>query len=254
MSTRRVPVHETNSGNDRELSVARQSGNYGGVTIQRRASRLPADEDPNRFGTVPFYASIGKAFVTMCAVVPVLFVVEVLDQASHHRLDSLGGLRPLTVHGLVGIVFAPFLHVSFLHLYGNAIPLILTGTFVLAGGGVRFVKVTAFVALVSGLGVWFFGTGTTVGASGVIFGYIGYLFTRGLVAGSWWNFAVALLIGGLYGWQVSGVIPSSDTSVSWQAHLFGFIGGVLAAVLFGRPRQDRVKPPLPVDAPVSPAI
>jgi membrane associated rhomboid family serine protease len=222
------------------------------VTIETRPTRVPASDDPNRFGTMPFYAAIGKAFVTMCAVIPLLFVVEVLDQASKHRLDS-AGIRPRTLEGLAGIVLAPFLHVSFLHLYGNAIPLILTGTFVLAGGARRFLKVTAFVALASGLGVWFLGTGVTVGASGVIFGYIGYLFIRGLVAGSWWNFAVALLIGGLYGWQVSGVIPSSDTSVSWQAHLFGFIGGTLAAVLFGRPRQDRVQP-MPADAPVSPAV
>jgi membrane associated rhomboid family serine protease len=224
------------------------------VTLQTRPSRLPAAaDDPNRFGTLAFYASIGKAFVTMCAVVPILFVVEVLDQASDHRLDAAAGIRPLSLPGLSGIVLAPFLHVSFLHLYGNAIPLILTGTFVLAGGGWRFVKVTAFVALASGLGVWFLGSGVTVGASGVIFGYIGYLFIRGLVAGSWWNFAVALLIGGLYGWQVSGVIPSSDTNISWQAHLFGFIGGMLAAVLFGRPRQDRVRP-APAAAPVSPAV
>ena len=233
------------------------------MTLQTRPSRLPAPDDPNRFGTPAFYASIGKAFVTMCAIIPVLFLVEVLDQASDHRLDS-AGIRPLHLEGLAGILFAPFLHVSFLHLYGNAVPLILTGTFVMAGGGRRFVKVTGFVMLASGLGVWFLGKGVTVGASGVIFGYIGYLFIRGLVAGSWWNFAVALLIGGLYGWQVSGVIPSSDPNISWQAHLFGLIGGMLAAVLFGRPRNDPAvrpsQPPpgtgtqAPPAAPVSPAV
>ncbi len=209
------------------------------MTLPTRPPRAGPAGDPNRFGTVAFYAAIGKAFVTMCVIVPILFVVEIIDRASGHQLDTIGGIRPLSLQGLAGIFVAPFLHVSFLHLYSNAIPLILTGTFVLAGGTRRFATVTLFVALVSGLGVWFLGTGITVGASGVIFGYIGYLFIRGLIAADWWNFAVALLIGGLYGWQVSGVIPSSDTSISWQAHLFGFIGGMIAAGLFGRPRQDR---------------
>jgi membrane associated rhomboid family serine protease len=189
-------------------------------------------DDPNRFGTTAFYASIGKAFVTMCAAIPVLFLIEVLDQASGHRLDAEGGIRPRSLIGLDGIVFAPFLHASFLHLYSNAIPLILVGTFVLASGGKRFLRVTAFVALASGLGVWFLASNTTIGASGVILGFVGFLFMRGIVERSWWNFAVALLIGGLYGWQISGLIETRDPNISWQAHLFGLIGGLIAAVLF----------------------
>ena len=105
---------------------------------------------------MPFYASIGQAFVTMCAVIPVLFGVELLDQALHHRLDYDGGIRPRSLDGLDGMIFAPFLHANCLHLYGNSVPLILTGTFVLAGGGKRFLWVTAFIALISGLGVWLF--------------------------------------------------------------------------------------------------
>lgn len=216
---------------------------------------MTGPEDASRFGATAFYAAIGKAFVTMCAVVPVLFVIEVIDQASGHRLDAEGGIRPMSLPGLDGIVFAPFLHASFLHLYGNSVPLILTGTFVLANGGKRAAQVTAFVALTSGLGVWFLADPNTVtiGASGVIFGYIGFLFMRGLVERSWWNFAVALLIGGLYGWQVSGAIPSSDPSISWQAHLFGFIGGLLAALLFRARKRVRAPQPDP-EAPTLPDV
>jgi membrane associated rhomboid family serine protease len=203
--------------------------------------------DPNQFGTTPFFASIGRAFVTMCFVVPVLFVIELIDQATHHHLDRDAGIVPRQLSGLDGIVFAPFLHASFLHLYGNSVPLILTGTFALAAGGRRFLGATVFIALVSGLGVWLTADSHTytIGASGVIMGYLGYLLMRGLVERSWWSLAVALLVGGLYGWQISGVVPNSQ-GISWQAHLFGFIGGVVAAILFRRrrPTSTTVAEPL----------
>lgn len=206
----------------------------------------PPIDDPNRFGSMSFYAAIGKAFVTMCAVVPVLFAIELLDQAMNHRLDADGGIRPRSLGGLDGIVFAPFLHANFLHLYGNSVPLILTGTFVLAGGGKRFLKVTAFITIISGIGVWLFAPAhsVTIGASGVIFGYLGYLFARGIVERDWWNIAVALLIGLLYGWQFSGLVPG-EKSISWQAHVFGLLGGLVAAVLFRRrkPKPEPVADP-----------
>lgn len=218
----------------------------------------PSDDDREKFGTEPFYAALGRAFVAMCAVIPILFLIEFIDQETHHALDADGAIVPLSVRGLDGIVFAPFLHVSYLHLYGNAVPLLLTGTFVLAGGAKRFFMVTAFIAVISGLGVWFLGSRPTVGASGVIFGYLGYLFMRGLVERNWWNIAVALLIGLLYGWQISGVLPGDD-NVSWQAHLFGLIGGLVAAILFRRRRPRRIRPApasaddLPATIPLPPA-
>jgi membrane associated rhomboid family serine protease len=191
--------------------------------------------DASRFGTEAFYASIGRAFVAMCAFVPILFAIELVDMQLDGRLDQTGGIEPHRISGLDGVIFAPLLHGSYSHLVGNSIPLILMGTFVLAAGGSRFLASTALIALVSGLGVWFFGeSGTvTVGASGVIFGYLGVLLMRGLVEHSWWNIAVGLLIALLYGWQLLGVLPT-DERISWQAHLFGFIGGLVAAIVFRR--------------------
>ena len=191
----------------------------------------PSDADRDKFGTEPFYAALGRAFIAMCAVIPVLFLIEFINRATSNSLDNEGAIVPLSVRGLDGIVLAPFLHISYAHLYGNAVPLLLTGTFVLAGGARRFLFVTGLIVLISGLGVWFFGDAPTVGASGVIFGYIGYLFMRGLVEHNWWNIAVALLIGLLFGWQIDGVLPGNH-AVSWQAHLFGLIGGLAAAILF----------------------
>jgi membrane associated rhomboid family serine protease len=200
----------------------------------------PDSDEIERFGSVPFYAALGRAFVAMCAVIPVLFLIELLDRATGHHLDQVGGIKPHEISGLDGIVFAPFLHASFVHLYSNSVPLIMTGTFVLARGTKRFFLVTAFIVVLSGVGVWLLGSSGTVviGASGVIFGYVGYLLARGIVERSLWGIAVGLLIGLLYGTQISGVLPT-DQHISWQAHLFGFLGGMVAAVLFRR-RRARV--------------
>lgn len=200
-----------------------------------------ADDEPQRFGTEPFYASLGRAFVVMCAVVPVLFLIEVMDWATPgYSLAQAGGIRPKQLDGLDGILFAPLLHANFAHLYANSIPLILLGTFVLAAGMKRFLWSTALIMLVAGLGVWIVGSAGSVhvGASGVIFGFLGLLLTRGIVERSWWNVAVALLIGMLYWWQMFGMLPGQER-ISWEGHLFGFIGGVLAAILFRRRKRKR---------------
>jgi membrane associated rhomboid family serine protease len=196
-----------------------------------------AEGDPSRFGTVAFYATLGRAFVIMCGVIPFLFAIELVDRGTGHQLDAAGGIRPHQLYGLDGVLFAPLLHANFNHLYGNSVPLLLTGTFVLATGGRRFLGVTAVVALCSGLGVWLTGdpNSVVIGASGVIFGYLGFLFVRGIVERSWWGIAVGLLISLLYGTQLAYVLPT-DQRISWQAHLFGLFGGVVAAVLFRRRR------------------
>lgn len=194
-----------------------------------------AGGDPNKFGTEAFYASLGRAFVAMCAVVPVLFVIEALDVWLGAGFDYSAGIIPRRIDGLDGVFFAPFLHHGFDHLYSNSVPLILLGTFVLAAGVRRFLYSTLVIILVSGLGVWFTGSPNTVvvGASGVVFGYLGLVLMRGIVERTWWNLGVVLLVGLLYGWQLVGILPT-DALISWQGHLFGFIGGVLAAILFRR--------------------
>src|SRR5258705_6671998 len=146
----------------------------------------------------------------MCFFIPVLFAVELLDRQLDHRLDYDGGIIPHKIQGLDGIIFAPFLHLNFEHLYGNSVPLIITGTFVLATGLGRFLGITGLIALVSGLGVWFTGDPGTVvvGASGIIFGYLGYLLVRGIVERSLWGVAVGVLVGLLYGAQLVLLLPT----------------------------------------------
>ncbi|WP_233604379.1 rhomboid family intramembrane serine protease [Micromonospora sp. HM5-17] len=201
----------------------------------------PYSRDPHRFGTEAFYASLGRAFVAMCAVVPVLFAIEALDVWLNAGFDAGAGIIPRHLEGLDGVFFGPFLHHGWDHLYGNSVPLILLGTFVLAAGARRFLYSTLVIIVVSGLGVWFTGSpqSIVVGASGVVFGYLGLLLMRGIVERTWWNLAVVFLVGLLYGWQLLGVLPT-DELISWQGHLFGLLGGMLAAVLFRRrrPRDD----------------
>jgi membrane associated rhomboid family serine protease len=196
------------------------------------------DDATARFGTDAFYASLGRAFVTMCAVIPVLFLIEAVDRGTGGYLDAAGGIIPHHLDGLDGVLFSPFLHAGWAHLYGNAVPLILVGTFALAGGAKRFIYSTALIMLISGLGVWFVGSPNSVviGASGVIFGYLGLLFARGFVERSWWNLGVAAFIGLLYWYQVYNLVPN-DQQISWQGHLLGLIGGAVAAIVFRRRRR-----------------
>lgn len=199
------------------------------------------EEAATRFGTVAFYASLGRAFVTMCAVIPVLFFIEVIDIGAGGYLDVVGGIIPGRLDGLDGVLLSPFLHAGWDHLYGNAVPLILVGTFALAGGAKRFVYSTVLIMLISGLGVWLLGSpnSVVVGASGVVFGYLGLLFARGFVEHSWWNLGVAAFIGLLYWYQLYNILPT-DARISWQGHLLGLLGGMIAAVVFRR-RADRLR-------------
>ena len=210
------------------------------VTFPPGADRV--DGDAGRFGTTAFYAALGRAFVVMCAVIPVLAMIELLDQATGGQLDLLFGIRPRAIAGIDGIILAPLVHADFNHLVANAAPMVLLGTFVLAAGTRRFLLATLLIAVVSGLGVWFTTPSNylVVGASGVIFGWLGLLLVRGIVEHSLWNLGVTLVVGLLYGWQVFALLPS-ERQVSWQGHLFGFIGGAVAAILFReRPARARI--------------
>ncbi|WP_344076110.1 rhomboid family intramembrane serine protease [Luedemannella helvata] len=203
--------------------------------------RGPAVDSPDRFGTPAFYAAIGRAFVAMCALVPILAVVELGDRLTGGLFLRVGGIRPRRLDGLDGIILAPFLHASWDHLVVNSAPLILLGTFVLAAGWRSFLLSTLIIAVISGIGTWLLTPENTivVGASGVVFGYLGLLLARGVVERSLWHVAVGALVAVLYGWQIL-LIDPANTQVSWQAHLFGFVGGLVAALLV---RTRRSLPP-----------
>ena len=131
-----------------------------------------------------------------------------------------------------GIVLAPFLHTGFGHLLLNSLPFVILGGVVLLGGLAVFWKVTAFVTLAGGLGVWLFAGSFSnhIGASGLIFGYLGFILGRGAFQKSvgWMLIACAILAA--YGGLLLGVLPL-QAGVSWQSHLFGLLAGIAAARL-----------------------
>lgn len=183
-----------------------------------------------------------RSAVVMAVIIATLYVVEAIDTAMNNRLDA-DGIVSRDADGLVGIVFSPFLHDGFAHLTSNAVPGAVLGFLLLLAR--RFVIATAVVWIVSGVGVWLFGpTGAiTIGASGIIFGWLAFLLVRGLFNRSPLQILLGVLLFLVYGSVLLGVLPNNN-GVSWQAHLFGAIGGVLAAsLLAGRDRRSRQRDP-----------
>ncbi len=173
--------------------------------------------------------------VLLFGLIGTMWAVEISDLLPFAHLDRFG-IQPRTLSGLVGILCAPFLHAGFGHLLANTIPFLVLGGIVLLGGSRVFWSVTLLVILMGGLGVWLFAPKFTnhVGASGVIFGYFGFLMARGFFERSvrWILTACAIFV--LYGGLLFGVLPLRS-GVSWQGHLFGFLGGIIAARLLFSP-------------------
>jgi len=140
------------------------------------------------------------------------------------------GIVPRTTDGLLGIFVAPFLHANLNHLIANTVPFLLFGWLVMLRDRRHFAVVTLLAILGSGLVSWTLGAPNSIhiGASGVVFGYFGFLLLAGWYARSAGSIALSLLVGVLWGGTVFGVLPGTP-GVSWQGHLGGFIGGVLAA-------------------------
>lgn len=164
-----------------------------------------------------------------------LYVVEMLDQLSGSRLQELGGLEPRETDGVDGILFAPVLHGPWEHLMANTVPLVVFGFLLLLAGVRRWLAVTAVVWLVGGAGVWLTGGAGTVhiGASVLVFGWLCYLLLRGVFSRQAGQLALGAVLLLVYGGVLWGVLPGQP-GVSWQGHLFGAIGGGLAAWWLGR--------------------
>jgi membrane associated rhomboid family serine protease len=180
-------------------------------------------------------STAGTAFQVILLFVGGLYLVELLDQLSGSRLQSAGGLEPRERDGIDGILFAPALHGPWDHLVANTFPLLLFGFLLLLAGVRRWLTVTAVVWLVGGAGVWLTAEPGTVhvGASILIFGWLSYLLLRGVFSRHPGQLAMGVLLLVIYGGVLWGVLPGQP-GISWQGHLFGAIGGGLAAWWLGR--------------------
>jgi len=184
------------------------------------------------------------AVLVMTVLLAGLWVVEVLDQLSGNALDAYG-IRAREVDGLPEIFTAPLLHAGWDHLASNSVPFFAFGLLVLLGGVARWVVSTLVSVVSSGLLAWLLTPAGTIvlGASGVIFGWLTYLLVRGVWSRRPGQVALAVVILLVYGGLLWGVLPGA-AGVSWQAHLGGAVGGVVAAWALHR-RDVQARPVAP---------
>ncbi len=178
-----------------------------------------------------------RAAVLSASFVVLLYVIELADVIADHRLDRLG-VEPRSADGLWGVLFAPVLHGSWTHLEANTLPALLLGFLVLFSGIAKGLQATAVIWVVGGVGVWLFAGSSSIhlGASVLIFGWLVYLMGRGI-----WTHKIGQILLGLvlflgYGTLLLGVLPG-EPGISWQGHLFGAVGGGLAAWLVALERE-----------------
>jgi membrane associated rhomboid family serine protease len=184
-----------------------------------------------------------EQFSILGGFVALIWVLEILDNLLFQRILRGGldqfGVYPRTFLGLRGLVFAPFLHGSYYHVAANTVPFLVLGWLIMLRNTADFWSVSVVSALVSGLGTWLFGRSAYhIGASGMIFGYFGYLLFRGYFERSITAIAISLIVIFAYGSMIYGVLPTQPW-ISWEGHLFGFIGGAIAAKLLVDQQQSQ---------------
>lgn len=160
-----------------------------------------------------------------------LWILEIADAVVlGNDLDQYG-VQPRSDEGLVGVLLAPLLHGGWAHLWANTVPVMVLGFLTLITGVARGLLATAIIWLVAGLGVWLVGGSNTVhlGASGLVFGWITYLAVRGFLNQRPNEVVIGIVVLLLYGGVIVGVLPGQP-GISWEGHLFGALGGVVAAV------------------------
>jgi len=165
----------------------------------------------------------------VAAMATLMWLSEILDAILPADLDAYG-IAPRSGDGLTGVLLAPFLHGGFGHLLANTVPLLVMGAAIALGGLARVLAVTLIVAATSGVGTWLVAPAATVhiGASGIVFGYAAYLLVRGFFSRDLIHLGVGLLVGAAWGGALLGSLLPQE-GISWQGHLFGAVGGVVAA-------------------------
>ena len=188
-----------------------------------------------------------QAAATIGVFTALLWAIEVVDAAMDNKLDQYG-VQPRSDEGLLGILFAPLLHGGWDHLSANSGPLLVLGFLTLASGLLRGLAATAVIWVVGGVGVWLVAGSNTnhIGASGLVFGFLVYVVVRGIVNRKLWEIVVGVVVLFIYGGVLWGVLPGQP-GISWQGHLFGAIGGAIAAVVVSDRRDEVLRGILPGD-------
>jgi len=203
---------------------------------------MTSDTGGRRRGTIRTaeidLAEARKAFFLMVGFIGLIWLLQVFNWADHYRLDYDYGIVPRSLGRLPEIFTSPFLHFNWDHIEGNSGPLFVFGLLAAYRGVLRFLGVTLVVAITSGLAVWLFQSGgsVTVGASGLIFGYFGYVLARGLIDRNLIDALAAVVMALSYAYILTVAIPGTP-GVSWIGHLGGLVGGIASGWFFRRSKR-----------------
>ena len=182
--------------------------------------------------------SVVEELQVLISFVGLFWILEILDFfVFNHSLDQYG-IQPHSIIGLRGILVAPFLHAGFGHLIANTIPFLTLGWLTMIQETSDFYIVSFLGIIIGGIGVWLFGAPNSIhiGASILIYSYLGFLLLRGYFQKNVPSIILSIVVIVLYGGLVWGVFPS-QTGISWQGHLFGFMGGAIAAKLISNEKK-----------------
>jgi membrane associated rhomboid family serine protease len=199
-----------------------------GRGTKTRLARLGWSVDVGDPGTV--LAGARRAFFVMTGVLVVLWAIQIANVADSYHLTLSYGIRPRDVGSLPDILTAPFLHFSWTHIEGNSGPLFIFGFLAAYRGIKKFAFLTLIVVLTSGFAAWFFEpSGVGAGASGVVFGYFGYIIVRGLFDRHLIDVLVGAVMALCFAYQFAVLLPHEG--IGWQAHVGGLVGGIVGGWL-----------------------
>jgi len=173
-----------------------------------------------------------KPIKNLLYIIVFLWIVHIL---SYFFAINQYGIVPRDISGLWGILFAPVLHNDFSHLTANSVSLFILGMFLITLEHRKSYWIIFALIILGGAGTWLIGRSGAVhiGASGVIYGILGYLITRGLFKRDFKSILISLAVFLLYCGMIFGVLPV-NSSMSWESHLCGFISGIILASSYGR--------------------
>ncbi|MFH8800763.1 rhomboid family intramembrane serine protease [Streptomyces sp. NPDC017936] len=184
-------------------------------------------------------AEARKAFFAMFAFVAFVWLVQLANSASGYGLSRDYGVVSGDPGALPHVLTAPFLHWNWAHIESNSGPLFVFGFLAAYRGVARFLALSLLVAVSSGLTVWLFEqhSADTVGASGLVFGYFGYVVVRGLFDRHLIDSLIGIVMAASFAYLLTVAVPGTP-GVSWLGHLGGLAGGLVGAWLL-RDRRSR---------------
>ncbi len=160
-----------------------------------------------------------------------LWLIQIAQKILNVSFISLG-LYPRRMSGLIGIVTAPLIHAGYAHLFSNTLPLLFLGTGMMYFYPSSALRIFGLVYFVPGVFVWLFARSAYhIGASGIVYGLVTFLFFSGIIRRDTRSIALALIVTFLYGSIIWGVLPINN-GISWEYHLFGSLTGIVCAFIY----------------------